>query len=85
MFVTRLVDQKWQERVGGQEPTTPVEQAPSNAEIIRALENLGKRLDHVESNQGEMKILKRMNEELNRRLEAVSYTHLRAHETRRHL
>eukprot|EP00975_Prorocentrum_lima_P060065 12595814-Prorocentrum_lima.AAC.1 len=69
MFVTRLVDQKWQERVGRQEPTTTVEPAPSNAEVVRALENLGRRLDQVESNQEEMKILRRMNEELNRRLE----------------
>eukprot|EP00975_Prorocentrum_lima_P036046 7583611-Prorocentrum_lima.AAC.1 len=58
--------------MGRQEPSAPVEQAPSNAEIVRALENLGRRLDHVESNQEETRILKRMNEELNRRLEEVT-------------
>eukprot|EP00975_Prorocentrum_lima_P039778 8357950-Prorocentrum_lima.AAC.1 len=67
-----MVDRKWQERERNQNPSGPVGQTPSNAEIVRAIEQLGERLGHVESNQEEMKLVRRMNEELNRRLEEVT-------------
>eukprot|EP00975_Prorocentrum_lima_P058327 12241785-Prorocentrum_lima.AAC.1 len=40
--------------------------------MVRVIESLGNRLDQVESNQEEMKILRRMNGELNKRLEEVT-------------
>eukprot|EP00975_Prorocentrum_lima_P033125 6950093-Prorocentrum_lima.AAC.1 len=59
MFVTRLVDQKWQERMGRGEQRAPPEPMPPNAEAAKAIESLERRLGHIETNQEETKILRR--------------------------
>eukprot|EP00975_Prorocentrum_lima_P044673 9358888-Prorocentrum_lima.AAC.1 len=53
--------------MGRREPKVPNEPTPFNVETVRIIEGLGQRLDQVEANQEEMKILRRMTDELNRR------------------
>eukprot|EP00975_Prorocentrum_lima_P000269 55114-Prorocentrum_lima.AAC.1 len=64
-----MVDRKWEEKERSQASSGPDTQTPSHADMVRVIESLGKRLDQVESNQEELKLVRRMNEELNRRLE----------------
>eukprot|EP00975_Prorocentrum_lima_P040573 8518634-Prorocentrum_lima.AAC.1 len=52
MFVTQLVERKWEESERAQASST---QTPSHADMVRVIENLARRLDQVESNQEEMK------------------------------
>eukprot|EP00975_Prorocentrum_lima_P012800 2710500-Prorocentrum_lima.AAC.1 len=58
--------------MGKREPKAPEGPTPFNVEAVRTIEGLGRRLDQVEANQVDMKILRRMNAELNRRLEEVA-------------
>eukprot|EP00975_Prorocentrum_lima_P036555 7689653-Prorocentrum_lima.AAC.1 len=59
MFVARLVDQKWQERMGRRGQRAPPEPIPPNAETARAIESLDRRLSQVGTNQEETNILRR--------------------------
>eukprot|EP00975_Prorocentrum_lima_P038644 8117885-Prorocentrum_lima.AAC.1 len=58
--------------MGRREQRVPPETIPPNAETARAIEGLERRLSQVETNQEEMKILRRKSDELNRRLEEVT-------------
>eukprot|EP00975_Prorocentrum_lima_P012021 2553630-Prorocentrum_lima.AAC.1 len=49
MFVTRLVDQKWQERMGQRDPRAPPEPMPPSAETAKTIESLERRLIQVET------------------------------------
>eukprot|EP00975_Prorocentrum_lima_P015995 3398576-Prorocentrum_lima.AAC.1 len=65
-----MVEQKWQERMGKKEPRTLAGSLPPNAETVRVIESLERRLGQVETNQEEMNILRRMSDELNKRIES---------------
>eukprot|EP00975_Prorocentrum_lima_P025279 5307442-Prorocentrum_lima.AAC.1 len=58
--------------MGKKEPSTPSGSLTPTAEAVRAIESLETRLGQVEANQEEMNTLRRMNEELNRRLAEVT-------------
>eukprot|EP00975_Prorocentrum_lima_P070536 12932564-Prorocentrum_lima.AAC.1 len=57
-----LVEQKWQERLGKKEPRAPAGSLPPNAETVRVIESLARRLGQGETNQDEMKLLRRMSD-----------------------
>eukprot|EP00975_Prorocentrum_lima_P002725 603536-Prorocentrum_lima.AAC.1 len=57
--------------MGRREPRAPPEPAPPNAETVRVIEGMERRLGQVETNQEDMNILIRMSDELNKRVEEV--------------
>eukprot|EP00975_Prorocentrum_lima_P038616 8111483-Prorocentrum_lima.AAC.1 len=58
--------------MGKKEPRAPAGSLPPNAETVRVIERVERRLGQVETNQDDMNILRRMSDELNKRVEELN-------------